>query len=135
MSIIYSLDTEDIDFKQLSQDLSLDQFHNGRTPEELKKSFDNSFISVFAMSGESCVGMARALSDQVCNCYVVDVWTESTHRQQGIASDMMKLIVDQVPGQHVYLQTDTAQNFYARLGFQPQPEGMFLISGTWLNRE
>lgn len=134
MSIVYSHDPEQIDFSSLSQDLIADQFHNGRTPEELKRSCLNSFISVFALQDRSCVAMARALSDEVCNCYVVDVWTKSSFREQGIASQMMKLIIDAVPGQHVYLQTDTAQNFYARLGFQPQPEGMFLISGAWLNR-
>jgi hypothetical protein len=43
------------------------------------------------------------------------------------------MIIDAVPGQHIYLQTDDAQDFYATLGFSRQPDGMFRISGEWLN--
>jgi predicted GNAT family acetyltransferase len=134
MPLYYCHDPDDIDFVKLRQDLIDDQFHNDRTTEELKTSFKNSFISVFTVSGDRCIGTARALSDQVCNCYVVDVWTQSSFRDQGIASTMMKLIIDAAAGQHVYLQTDSARRFYEKLGFKPQPEGMFLISGNWLNR-
>jgi hypothetical protein len=35
---------------------------------------------------------------------------------------MVRFLLAQVPGQHVGLQTDEAQGFYASLGFQPQPE-------------
>jgi ribosomal protein S18 acetylase RimI-like enzyme len=135
MTIVYRHRHQEIDFSALREDLILDEFHNGRSAAELKKSFANSHISVYAMDEQHCIGTARALSDQVCNCYVVDVWTQSQFRQRGIASKMMQLIINHVPGQHVYLQTDTAQSFYERLGFQKQPEGMFLISGNWLNRD
>jgi len=37
-----------------------------------------------------------------------------------------------VPGQHVGLQTDEAQELYASLGFRPQPEFWSRISGRWL---
>ena len=33
--------------------------------------------------------MARLLSDGVCNAYLVDVWTMSVYRRQGIASRMI----------------------------------------------
>lgn len=135
MTIIYRQDPEGIDFAALRADLISDNFHNGRTTDELQKSFCKSFISVFAMFDSRCIGTARALSDEVCNCYVVDVWTHSDYRRRGIASSMMQLIIDGVPGQHVFLQTDDAQSFYEGLGFAPQPEGMFLISAHWLNRE
>ncbi len=135
MTIVYRHRCQDIDFSALREALMLDDFHNGRSAGELEKSFANSYVAVFAMDGDLCVGTARALSDEVCNCYVVDVWTQSKYRGQGIASQMMRLMIEQVPGQHIFLQTDTAQSFYERLGFKPQPEGMFLISGNWLNRE
>lgn len=138
MTIVYRHDPEVINFHALREDLILDQFHNGRTPAELETSFANSFVSVFALdtseSEDRCIGTARALSDGICNTYVVDVWTQTTYREQGIATRMMEMIIERVPGQHVYLQTDDAQAFYGKLGFQPQPEGMFLISGNWLNR-
>lgn len=135
MTIVYRHRYQDIDFSALREALILDNFHNGRSVAELEKSFRNSYISVFAMDGDTCVGTARALSDEVCNCYVVDVWTQSKYRRQGIAGRMMQLIIDHVPGQHIFLQTDTAQSFYEELGFRLQPEGMYLISGNWLNRD
>lgn len=133
LTILYSQDCEIVDWSALKNDLILDEFHNNRSIAQLKASSANSFISVFAMDGKRCVGTARALSDEVCNCYVVDVWTQSKYRSQGIASRMMQMIIDAVPGQHVYLQTDDAVAFYEKLGFQRQPEGLFIISGEWLN--
>jgi ribosomal protein S18 acetylase RimI-like enzyme len=79
--------------------------------------------------------MARLLSDGVCNAYLVDVWTLSTYRRQGIATAMVRLLVESVPGQHVGLQTDGAQELYSSLGFRPQPEFWSTVSGRWLDNE
>jgi ribosomal protein S18 acetylase RimI-like enzyme len=48
------------------------------------------------------------LSDGVCNAYVVDIWTHSAFRRQGIAHRLMSLLEDKLEGQHVYLFTDDA---------------------------
>ncbi len=40
-----------------------------------------------------------------------------------------------IPGQHVGLQTDQAQSFYAALGFQRQPHFMSVIVGAWLDND
>lgn len=133
MTLVYSQNCDSIDWSALRGDLIQDDFHNNRTTEQLRASFDNSFVSIFALDGKRCIGTARALSDQVCNCYVVDVWTQSSYRKRGIANRMMRMIIDAVPGQHIYLQTDDAQLFYEKLGFAVQPDGMFRISGQWLN--
>ena len=62
------------------------------------------------------IGTVRVLSDDVGNAYMVDVWTLSAYRKRGIARRMIELALEQLPGQHVYLDTDDAQEFYARLG-------------------
>ena len=79
--------------------------------------------------------MARLLSDGVCNAYLVDVWTYTPHRRQGVASAMMRHLMDRVPGQHIGLQTDDAQHFYLSLGFRRQPEFLSTVVGTWLDNE
>jgi predicted GNAT family acetyltransferase len=79
--------------------------------------------------------MARMLSDGVCNAYVVDVWTQSEYRRRGIASTLMRMLCAAVPGQHVGLMTDDAQDFYASLGFKPQPEFWSLVVGRWLDND
>ena len=45
---------------------------------------------------------------------------------------MIGRLLDQVPGQHVGLQTDEAQAFYESLGFRPQPEFWSGVVGGWL---
>jgi GNAT superfamily N-acetyltransferase len=79
--------------------------------------------------------MARLLSDGVCNAYLVDVWTASSHRRQGIARRMVEHLAEQVPGQHIGLQTDDEEAFYTKLGFRPQPMFMARIAGRWLDND
>ena len=120
---------------QKRRPISDDQFDNGRSPDALRLSFENSQHVAIARDGDRVVGMARLLSDGVCNAYLVDVWTLSSHRRQGVASAMIKSLAERVPGQHIGLQTDDAQAFYASLGFRPQPEFLSLVVGQWLDNE
>ena len=124
-----------IDWAQAKADLTADDFDNGRSAEALRRSFEQSQHVAFARDGDRVVGMARLLSDGVCNAYLVDVWTASSYRRQGIASQMMRLLIDAVPGQHIGLQTSDAQALYESLGFRPQPEFWSIVSGTWLDND
>jgi hypothetical protein len=40
-----------------------------------------------------------------------------------------------VPGQHVGLQTDDAEELYRSLGFERQPEFWSRVVGTWLDND
>ena len=124
-----------VDWVQAKADLVADAFDNGRSAAALRRSFEQSQHVAFARDGNRVVGMARLLSDGVCNAYLVDVWTMSSYRRQGIASAMIRLLADRVPGQHIGLQTDDAQELYESLGFRPQPEFWSLVVGTWLDNE
>ena len=121
-----------VDWVQAKADLAADDFENGRSPAALRLSFERSQHVVFAWLAGRVVGMARLLSDDVCNAYLVDVWTHSSARRRGIATQMVRRLVEAVPGVHVGLQTDDAQDFYASLGFAPQPQFFGLVSGRWL---
>jgi predicted GNAT family acetyltransferase len=124
-----------IDWEQAKADLAADDFDNGRTAEALRRSFEQSQHVAFARDGERVVGMARLLSDGVCNAYLVDVWTASAYRRRGIASALCRLLLDEVPGQHVGLQTSCAQALYASLGFKSQPEFWSRVVGSWLDND
>lgn len=119
---------------QLKARLVADAFDNGRTPEQLERSFANSAVAVLAVDGAGgIIGTARALSDGVCNAYIVDVWTYSPYRGQGIARRMLELLLERLPGQHVYLWTDSAPDFYRRIGFRPvHAVGFEQVVGEWL---
>ena len=133
-NITYATTTANIDWEQLTADLQADDFDNGRTPDELCRSFENSAVVAFARDGERVIGKARALSDGVCNAYVVDVWTHSDYRRRGIATQLMRLLEEQLDGQHIYLFTDDAETFYRTLGYRPQGVGMSVVVGRWLGR-
>jgi ribosomal protein S18 acetylase RimI-like enzyme len=124
-----------IDWAQAKADLAADDFDNGRSPEALRASFERSQHVAFARDGGRVVGMARLLSDGVCNAYLLDVWTATPYRRQGVASAMIRRLLEQVPGQHVGLQTDDAQPLYDSLGFQPQPEFWSTVVGDWLDND
>ena len=124
-----------IDWAQVKADLAADDFDNGRSPAALRRSFEQSQHVAIARDGDRVVGLARLLSDGVCNAYLVDVWTASRYRRQRIATRMVRLLLDSVPGQHVGLQTDDAQALYSSLGFRPQPDFMSRVSGAWLDND
>jgi ribosomal protein S18 acetylase RimI-like enzyme len=126
---------EEIDWVRAKIDLGADGFDNGRSPEALHRSFRQSQHVAIARDADRMVGMARLLSDGVCNAYLVDVWTASSHRRQGIGSSMVRLLLERVPGQHIGLQTDDAQLFYGSLGFRPQPEFWSYVVGSWLDND
>ena len=128
---------EGIDWGQARADLAADAFDNGRSAGALRRSFERSQHVAFARDldegDDHVVGMARLLSDGVCNAYLLDVWTLSSYRRHGIASSMVRMLMEKVPGQHVGLQTDDAQAFYTSLGFRSQPEFMSAVVGVWLD--
>ena len=135
MSVRIDGSLDGIDWARTKADLAADNWDNGRNPEALRRSFEQSQHVAIARDGDRVIGMARLLSDGVCNSFIVDVWTETPYRRQGIASAMMRRLLDQVPGQHVGLQTDSAPELYRSLGFVPQPEFWSVIVGSWLDND
>ncbi len=131
----YRSNLEGVDWEALKQDLIDDDFHNGRTTDQLRLSFEHSQVVAMGFDGKHCIANGRLLSDGVCNAYIVDVWTHSDYRLQGIARHIMTSLIDAVPGQHIYLQTDDAVGLYEKLGFKEQPRGMSLVSGEWLQND
>lgn len=132
-AVVIDADLARVDWDQAKSDLAADDFDNGRSAAALRLSFANSQHVALAWLDNRLVGMARMLSDGVCNAYLLDVWTHSSVRRQGIATAMMGRLTQAVPGQHIGLQTDDADHFYAGLGFRPQPQFMSLVSGRWLD--
>lgn len=130
--ITYETKLGGVDWAEMKTTLSGDDFDNGRTPEQLRASFENSYAAVVAYDAARIVGTARVLSDGVCNAYVVDVWTLSPYRRRGVARRMMEMLEAGLEGQHVYLFTDDAADFYTKLGFREQPRGMSKVVGVWL---
>lgn len=136
MEIVYKTSLDEVDWARLKETLAADNFDNGRTPEQLRLSFQNSYAAVIAYDGDRIVGTTRVLSDGVCNAYVIDVWTRSQYRRRGIARTMMSKLEEKLEGQHIYLFSEDMPEFYKKLGFLEQPTGLSKVKGKWLvNRD
>lgn len=133
MNLQYETNSDKINWEAFKSDLIADEFHNGRTTQQLQNSFNNSQVQIYVLDGMRCIASARALSDSICNAYVVDVWTQTDYRRLGIASKMMEMIITACPGQHIYLFTDDAVEFYKKNGFVERPVGLEIVSGEWLD--
>lgn len=133
MSIRIDDSLDRVDWADAKARLAADRFDNGRSADALRRSFERSTHVALAWADDELVGMARLLSDGVCNAYLIDVWTDSRRRRQGIGTRMVEHLASLVPGQHIGLQTDDAQAFYRSLGFRPQPEFLSLVVGIWLD--
>ena len=131
-NVAYKTDLNHVDWVQMKTTLRQDEFDNGRSPEQLKASFENSYATCIAYAEEQIIGTARVLSDGVCNAYIVDVWTLSSFRRQGIAKTMVQALLSRLKGQHVYLFTDDTVDFYRKLGFVEQPIGLGQVISNWL---
>jgi predicted GNAT family acetyltransferase len=135
MPVTFHADVDAIDWPAAKRDLAAHAFDNGRSAAALRRSFAQSQHAAFAVDGDRCVGMARLLSDGVCNAYLLDVWTFTPYRRQGIASRLVGMLAEQVPGQHIGLQTDEARALYRSLGFKLQPDFMSKVVGRWLDND
>jgi ribosomal protein S18 acetylase RimI-like enzyme len=130
--VTFQTDLDGVDWVELKASLAVDRFDNGRSPDQLRRCFENSYACVFARAGDRVVGKGRALSDGVSNAYIIDVWTLSEFRDRGIGRKIVKLLLNRLKGQHVYLFTDDRVDFYKQLGFREQPVGLSRTIGKWL---
>jgi GNAT superfamily N-acetyltransferase len=131
---VLSDDARTVDWRALNAALAADDFDNGRSDDELRRSFENSAVCVFALADGAVIGKARALSDGVCNAWVVDVWTRSDWRLRGVGRSMLAFLEARLDGQHVALFTADSAEFYANCGYREQPVCMSKVVGRWLRR-
>ncbi|OKH56078.1 GNAT family N-acetyltransferase [Calothrix sp. HK-06] len=130
--VTYKSDLSNVNWDEMKATLKEDVFDNGRSPQQLKVSFENSYATCIAYIDNCIVGTARVLSDGICNAYIVDVWTFTPYRRQGIASKMMSLLLERLSGQDVCLLTEDAVDFYEKLGFTEGDTCMEKVIGKWL---
>ncbi|MEO8135719.1 MAG: GNAT family N-acetyltransferase [Betaproteobacteria bacterium] len=132
MAITYLTDVGAVDWAAMKAAVGADDFDNGRSPDQLRRSFEASHAACVAYADGVLIGTARALSDGVCNAYIVDVWTRSGFRRRGIARAMLSVLEAKLPGQHVYLFSDDQAAVYLACGYRQRAVGLEKVIGTWL---
>lgn len=73
------------------------------------------------------VGFARAFSDGAAQAYLADVYVDRDHRRRGVASGILRLMIDEGPGRDFrwMLHTNDAHPLYAQFGFTA-PDSTFM---------
>ncbi len=128
---------EGIDWEQAKADLAADRFDNGRSADALRLSFEQSQHVAIARDGDRVVGMARLLSDGVCNAYLVDLWTASRRiGGRGIATAhdphacSTKCLASTSASRPTMRRSCTS-----RSASRTQPEFWSLVVGSWLDND
>lgn len=80
LDVTFKTDLSNVDWLEMKTTLHQDNFDNGRSCEQLKICFGNSYATCIAYFKNRIIGAARVLSDGVCNAYIVDVWTYTAQR-------------------------------------------------------
>ncbi len=85
------------------------------------KIVEGSFAFAAAFSGERLVGMARCISDGVSDAYIQDVTVHHDFRRQGIASLLVRALLDHLHQHRIgwigLIAQPGSESLYQQLGF------------------
>ncbi len=99
-----------------------------RTSAGLQKMLDATPMKLGVWDGDRLVGFVRALSDGIYRSLIEDVVVDEPYRRQGIATEMVRLILEKLGGvEDKYLFGD--KPIYYRAGFSETPFQSMSIRG------
>ncbi len=96
--------------------------------EIVERAFANSIVAGAYRDGRQ-VGVARAVTDQATFAWLCDVFVDDTARGQGVATAMVKALIDDPRLQTLRrwcLATRDAHEVYRPLGFTEVPQGRWM---------
>src|SRR5581483_2437625 len=116
-------DIQKMDFARIRSWLTGTYWVPGITLEEVEKSGRNSSLVVGAFGPDGTqVGYLRVVSDKFRFAYLMDVYTEPTHRKKGLATAMVRFAFDHPDFRTIQtwlLATRDSQRVYEPLGVKP----------------
>ena len=96
-----------------------------RATELHRKAFEASHTVVFAYSDGRPVGFGRAISDGAYQAAVYEMAVVPEFQKQGIGAQIMRAILDRLPGCNVILYASPGkEDFYRKLGLRRMKTGM-----------
>ena len=133
MTVTFKTGFECIDFDTVTQWLSSAYWCQGITKNEVNYGAQNSTVNIsgFDESGKQ-VSYMRIVSDKVRFAYILDVFVDPNLQNRGIGTEMTTFAMALPELALVYtwlLQTLTAQNAYAKVGFVSvdKPENWMIV--------
>lgn len=124
MNITYKTTKDNINWEEVAAVLDRSQLSH-LPPETQKTVFTNSYAVVFVYDGDHIVGVARALSDGVCQGAIYNVALNPEYQGIGIGKEMIRNLLHQLKGQNVILYTHPKTvSLYERMGFRRAKSAM-----------
>ncbi|MFZ5592761.1 MAG: GNAT family N-acetyltransferase [Pseudomonadota bacterium] len=121
---LISFDRDPVDWYLLAEIFEKAPFAK-RNPDDLKRSFEHSYISCFAYEGEKLIGAARAISDEVYYACIFDVVVAAEYQGQGVGRALMEVLLQKLPLDKIYLTAPPdKQGFYRKCGFYKHNNAM-----------
>lgn len=129
MNITFKTDKEDINWQEVSDVLKRSGLSD-HTALEQEIIFKNSYAVVFVYDDSKIVGVARALSDGVCQAAIYNVALDEEYQGHGIGRKMIETLLNQVKGQNVILYTHPRTvALYEKFGFRRCKTAMCIFEG------
>lgn len=130
MNITYKINKDDVNWQEVSEVLK----RSGLSDHPAWKQeiiFKNSYAVVFVYDEEKIVGVARALSDGVCQAAIYNVALEDEYQGHGIGRSLIEKLLEQIKGQNVILYTHPRTvNLYEKFGFRRSKTAMCMFQGA-----
>jgi len=130
MDVEISFDMNGIDWPLVADTLQqVGMAHH--QPEEHRRAFAASYVTVFVRYEGQLVGFGRAISDGAYQSAIYDVAVRPEYQGRGIGSLMVEHILGQLPKGNVILYASPGKEaFYETLGFRRMRTGMALFANT-----
>ena len=97
-----------------------------RSPEVLRKGFENSLLTLAAYEGERLIGIIRAVGDGHTIVFIQDILVLPEYQQKGIGSALLQKILERYSMvRQIELVTDNDSktiSFYRSIGFREMLE-------------
>jgi len=124
MNISYQFTLDHVNWQEVSDVLRRSQLSD-HTPDEQKTIFTNSSIVLFVLDDQKIVGVARALSDGICQGAIYNVALDDPYQGYGIGRIMIQKLLDRMKGQNIILYTHPKTvALYEKFGFRRSKTAM-----------
>lgn len=128
-TITITHDDDAIDWPALSA-IYLRERGKARLPELLRRAFQASYVTVFALDGNRVIGAGRALSDGLFNATIMDVVVDRDHQDMGVGRAMMESLLARLDVERIDLGVVPGkEGFYEKLGFRRHESAYCLRPG------
>ncbi len=98
------------------------------SPAHIQAVLKGSHCFLVAQKDNQIVGMGRAISDRASDAYIQDLTIRSDCRGQGIASKIVRMLVDRLHQDGIFwialIAEKGSHGFYRTVGFKPMPDAL-----------